>query len=117
MTGVQTCALPISATAQAIESIADEPVPYKISHLIARIFFRGIYFPPKGIWGWLKVVAQNRGSIFRIVKESFTKWNGAPVHHTGARPRQDSDGSPASLTHDSIVAVGSKPVTELTVLP
>ena len=66
-----------AATARAIESIADEPVPYKISHLIARIFFRGIYFPPKGTWGWLSVIAQNRGSIFRIVKESFTKWHGA----------------------------------------
>jgi radical SAM superfamily enzyme YgiQ (UPF0313 family) len=65
-----------AATARAIESIADEPVPYKISHLVARIFFRGIYFPPKGVWGWLKVIAQNRGSIFRIVKESFTQWNG-----------------------------------------
>jgi radical SAM superfamily enzyme YgiQ (UPF0313 family) len=88
-----------AATAQAIESIADEPVPYKISHLIARIFFRGIYFPPNGIWGWLKVVAQNRGSIFRIVKESFTKWNGAPGNHNGVRlefeagagPRPDSN--------------------------
>ena len=38
----------LAETARAIESIADEPVPYKISHLIARIFFRGIYFPPKG---------------------------------------------------------------------
>jgi radical SAM superfamily enzyme YgiQ (UPF0313 family) len=66
------------ATARAIESIADEPVPYKISHLVARIFFRGIYFPPQGAWGWLKVIAQNRGSIFRIVKECFTKWSGAP---------------------------------------
>jgi len=65
-----------AATANAIESIADEPVPYKISHLIARVFFRGIYFPPKGAWGWLKVIAQYRGSIFRVVKESFTQWNG-----------------------------------------
>jgi radical SAM superfamily enzyme YgiQ (UPF0313 family) len=65
-----------AANAAALESIADEPVPYKISHLIARIFFRGIYFPPKGMWGWLKVIAQNRGSIFRIVRESFTQWNG-----------------------------------------
>jgi len=88
-----------AATAHAIESMADEPVPYKISHLIARIFFRGIYFPPKGIWGWFKVFAQNRGSIFRIVKESFTKWNGAPGNHnaerlkfeTGTRSRQDLD--------------------------
>ena len=114
-----------AATAQAIESIADEPVPYKISHLIARIFFRGIYFPPKGAWGWLKVIAQNRGSIFRIVIESFTKWSGAPgsrngvrlEFETGAPPRQDLDDSTASPTCDPVVAVGSKPVTELTVLP
>jgi radical SAM superfamily enzyme YgiQ (UPF0313 family) len=97
-----------AATAHAIESIADEPVPYKISHLIARIFFRGIYFPPKGIWGWLKVVAQNRGSIFRIVKESFTKWNGAPGNLN--RARLEFDAPPASLTLDPVVAVVSKPV-------
>jgi radical SAM superfamily enzyme YgiQ (UPF0313 family) len=82
-------------TARALESIADEPVPYKISHLIARIFFRGIYFPPQGAWGWLKVVAQNRGSIFRIVRESFTKWNGTAAKdvrlelETGAQPQGD----------------------------
>jgi radical SAM superfamily enzyme YgiQ (UPF0313 family) len=64
-------------TARAIESIADEPVPYKISHLVARIFFRGIYFPPKGAWGWTKVIVQNRASIFRLVRESFTRWHGA----------------------------------------
>ena len=65
------------ATARAIDSMAGEPVPYKISHLIARIFFRGIYFPPKGAWGWMKVIAQNRGLIFRIAREAFTNWNGA----------------------------------------
>jgi len=86
-----------AATADAIESIADEPVPYKISHLIARIFFRGIYFPPKGAWGWLKVIALNRGSIFRILKESFTKWSGAPGRRanlsfeTGERPPEAAD--------------------------
>ena len=65
-----------AATSRAIESIADEPAAYKISHLIARIFFRGIYFPPKGIWGWLRVIAQNRGPISRIVKDCFTNWRG-----------------------------------------
>jgi radical SAM superfamily enzyme YgiQ (UPF0313 family) len=91
-----------TATAHALESIADEPVPYKISHLIARIFFRGIYFPPKGVWGWLKVVAQNRGSIFRIVKESFTRWGGAPGNRT---PRLELD------LEDSQIAVESKAET------
>ena len=86
-----------AATAKAIDSIADEPVPYKISHLVARIFFRGIYFPPKGAWGWLKVIAQNRGSIFRIARESFTKWGGAPGRQvnlefeTGERPVEAGD--------------------------
>ncbi len=64
------------ATARALESIADEPAPYKISHLLARLFFRGIYFPQKGTWGWLKLIAQNRGPIWRIVTDSFTKWHG-----------------------------------------
>ena len=53
-----------AATRRAIDSIADEPVPYKISHLIARLFFRGIYFPQKGTWGWLKLMAQNRRHDF-----------------------------------------------------
>ena len=66
-----------SATAKALEAIADEPVPYKISHLVSRIFFRGIYFPPRTVWGWLKVMTQNRGSICRLFRESFTQWHGA----------------------------------------
>jgi radical SAM superfamily enzyme YgiQ (UPF0313 family) len=66
-----------AATSRAIEWIADEPAAYKISHLIARIFFRGIYFPPRGVWGWLKVIAQNRSPISRIVKDCFSNWNGA----------------------------------------
>jgi hypothetical protein len=67
-----------AATARALDSIADEPVPYKINHLVSRLFFRGIYFPPKGAWGWLKLIAQNRSSVFRIIRESFTQWHGTP---------------------------------------
>jgi hypothetical protein len=65
-----------AATRRAIAAMADEPVPYKISHLIARLFFRGIYFPPKGVWGWLKLLAQNRGVIVQVIRESFTNWGG-----------------------------------------
>jgi radical SAM superfamily enzyme YgiQ (UPF0313 family) len=64
------------ATERAIESIADEPAAYKISHLVARLFFRGIYFPQKGMWGWLKLIAQNRRPIARVVKDCFTQWHG-----------------------------------------
>ncbi len=65
------------AIERALESIADEPAAYKISHLMSRLFFRGIYFPQKGAWEWLKLAARNRGAIYRVVKDSFTKWHGA----------------------------------------
>jgi radical SAM superfamily enzyme YgiQ (UPF0313 family) len=65
-----------AATRRAIRSMAHEPAAYKISHLIARLFFRGIYFPHKGAWGWLKLLAQNRGTIFHVIRESFTNWGG-----------------------------------------
>ena len=64
------------STARALDAIADEPVPYKISHLVSRIFFRGIYFPPKGIWQWLKVISYYRASVIRVIRESFTQWHG-----------------------------------------
>jgi radical SAM superfamily enzyme YgiQ (UPF0313 family) len=85
-----------AATARALDSIADEPVPFKISHLVSRLFFRGIYFPPKTTWGWLKLIAQNRGSVFRIIRESFTQWHGTPDavgrrDFRGTRPVADSE--------------------------
>ena len=66
-----------AATRRAIDSIANEPAPYKISHLIARMFFRGIYLPQKGAWAWIKVIAENRGAVFHVIRESFTNWRGS----------------------------------------
>ena len=66
-----------AAIERALESIADEPAAYKISHLMARLFFRGIYFPQKGAWGWLKLAARNRRAIGRVVRDCFTRWHGA----------------------------------------
>ncbi len=66
----------LRAIERAIESIADEPAAYKISHLMSRLFFRGIYFPQKGAWNWFKLAMQNRRAITRVVKDSFTSWHG-----------------------------------------
>ncbi len=66
-----------AATKRALESIADAPVPYKISHLVARLCFRGIYFPQKGALAWLKVFWENRNTIFHIIRGSFTSWRGS----------------------------------------
>ncbi len=63
-------------TKKAMSKIADAPAPYKISHLVARLCFRGIYFPQKGSLAWLRVIIENRGVIARLVSDSFTKWRG-----------------------------------------
>jgi hypothetical protein len=80
-----------AAIERALESIADEPAAYKISHLMSRLFFRGIYFPQKGAWKWLKLAVQNRRAIYRVVKDSLTRWHGAQ----GAAGEREFNGSPA----------------------
>jgi len=77
-----------AATARALEAIASEPVPYKISHFVARIFFRGIYFPPRTTWAWLKVIAQNRRSLYGIIRDCFGRWNGAVVAPAECAPSE-----------------------------
>ena len=49
--------------------------------------FRGICFPPKEICSWLKVIALNRGSIFRIVNEPFSGRTAQTPDATGRRDR------------------------------
>src|SRR5450432_3761414 len=66
-----------AATRRAMKKIADAPVPFKISHLIARLCFRGIYFPQKGSFAWFRVMIENRSVILRIMVECFTKWRGS----------------------------------------
>lgn len=57
--------------ARAIASISEEPLKYRISHLVARLFFRGIYFPQMGWLAWLKVIGQNRRTILKLAKDSL----------------------------------------------
>ena len=62
------------AIAQAVDALEDKPVGYRINILMARLCFRGIYFPQMGFFAWLKVIAQNRRTIFKIVKDGFGGW-------------------------------------------
>jgi hypothetical protein len=78
------------AIERALEGIADEPAAYKISHLLARLFFRGIYFPQKGTGRWLSLAFHNRRSIFRVLKDSLTRWHGGQDRASG----RDFAGSP-----------------------
>jgi len=59
-----------SRNAQAIDAISGEPLKYRISHLVARLFFRGIYFPQMGWQSWLKVIGENRRTILVLLRNS-----------------------------------------------
>jgi radical SAM superfamily enzyme YgiQ (UPF0313 family) len=58
---------------QAVDSISSEPLKYRITHLVARLFFRGIYFPQMGWQAWLRVIAQNRRTILQLIRDSITR--------------------------------------------
>ena len=62
---------------EALDSISHKSVEARIMHLIARLFFRGIYFPQMGWRAWIKVIAQNRQTIFKLVGEAFGAWRRA----------------------------------------
>lgn len=56
----------------ALESIKHKHVGHRINILIARLCFRGIYFPQMGKWAWAKVIVQNRRSIYKLVREGVS---------------------------------------------
>src|SRR5829696_6437853 len=56
---------------QAVDAISNEPLKYRISLFVARLFFRGIYFPQMGWRAWLKVIAQNRRTILQLARDSI----------------------------------------------
>ncbi|HEV3469655.1 MAG TPA: radical SAM protein [Pyrinomonadaceae bacterium] len=63
--------------ARVVEALSDRPLQYRVSHLVSRLFFRGIYFPQMGRRAWLKLIADNRRVIYRLAKEAATEWRKA----------------------------------------
>jgi radical SAM superfamily enzyme YgiQ (UPF0313 family) len=62
------------AIAQAVDSLADQPLGYRVNILIARLCFRGIYFPMLGRFAWWKVISENRHTIFKLAKQGVEAW-------------------------------------------
>jgi len=60
--------------AEAIEAIKDAPFRYRLSHIISRMFFRGIYFPQMNKRAWAKLVFQNRKPILSLTWEAIGMW-------------------------------------------
>src|SRR5882757_4570635 len=59
------------AIGKAVDSLDDQPLGYRINIFIARLCFRGIYFPMMGKFAWVKVVAENRRTILKLAREAI----------------------------------------------
>jgi radical SAM superfamily enzyme YgiQ (UPF0313 family) len=59
--------------ASAVNSISDQPIGHRLWILIARLCFRGIYFPQMGRWAWAKLIVQNRQTIYNLAKEGVAQ--------------------------------------------
>jgi radical SAM superfamily enzyme YgiQ (UPF0313 family) len=62
------------ANARAIDMIPHKTVGQRLTHLISRLFFRGIYFPQMTKREWMRVIADNRHTIFKLTREAFRAW-------------------------------------------
>jgi len=61
------------AIERAVDLLEQKPIWLRISLFIGRLSFRGIYFPQMSRWAWLKVVAQNRRTIFKLARSAFSR--------------------------------------------
>ena len=74
------------AIAQAINSLADQPLGCRINILLARLCFRGIYFPMLGRCAWWKVISENRKTILKLARQGLESW-----WDSRSRPKQASN--------------------------
>jgi radical SAM superfamily enzyme YgiQ (UPF0313 family) len=78
------------AIAKAVSALDHKPLGQRLNIFVARMFFRGIYFPQKGWRGWTKLIMQNRRTIFKLLKEGF-----------GPARKREKVSEPTSQTFDA----------------
>ena len=62
------------ALAQAVAALDDQHLGDRINIFLARLCFRGIYFPMLTKSSWLQVVVDNRRTILKLFKEAVFRW-------------------------------------------
>jgi radical SAM superfamily enzyme YgiQ (UPF0313 family) len=63
--------------AEVVDLLSDKPLDDRAVHFFMRLFFRGIYFPQMNATAWVKLFAQNRRPLFKLVKQGVGKYRAA----------------------------------------
>src|SRR5256885_9992504 len=74
------------AIESAVDSLNHKPLGYRINILIARLCFRGIYFPQMRRFAWLKTIFENRHTIFKLIRQGFGGGLHAAVPSVATQP-------------------------------
>jgi hypothetical protein len=72
------------ALADAVAALDDQPLGYQVNIFLARLCFRGIYFPMLSRFAWWKVISGNRGTIFRLARQGFEDWRASRFRSVAA---------------------------------
>jgi hypothetical protein len=80
----------------AVAALDYKPLGYRVNILIARLCFRGIYFPQMGRFAWAGVISQNRRVIFKLVREGFAAWCGVASKTASALASSERAPSPGA---------------------
>src|SRR5258708_38822909 len=94
------------ALAKAVDALDHKPLGYRVNIFLARLCFRGIYFPMMGRLAWVKVISQNRRTIFKLVREGLRAgaWRGAPAR-IPAIPVPQAEAGEAMAQRDDGLAI------------
>ena len=76
------------AMAQAVDSLKDKPLGYRINIFIARMCFRGIYFPQMGPLAWLKLSLSESPYHFQPRQGRFRQMARPPRQPTAGSRRK-----------------------------
>jgi radical SAM superfamily enzyme YgiQ (UPF0313 family) len=59
---------------EVIDLLTGRGMDARVMHFVMRLLFRGIYFPQMNKTAWIKLIAQNRKPIFKLVRQGIGKY-------------------------------------------
>ena len=59
------------AIERAVDSLNHKPLECRINIFVARLCFRGIYFPQVGHFAWVKTILENWRVILKLIRQGF----------------------------------------------
>jgi radical SAM superfamily enzyme YgiQ (UPF0313 family) len=84
-----------SANASALQWLETRSLSDRLMHLLARLVFRGIYFPQMRRRDWARLLFENRGPILHVLAQAVETKFRPRLRSTSTDPRQATKLTPA----------------------